>query len=198
MSTVNIIWARLMAQMIRNLPVMHETWVRSLGQKDPLEKGRATHSSILAWGIPWTEKPGALQSMRSQRVRHCWATALSQLITAPCPAPSGFIRPNSFSLCENPVRSTLSLTSTGSPSWIQSTTGQKILQENETSRKLPKAELEFAAQRHPRRSTDSAVGVTRNHEAAASAWERGFPGGPGGWEPAFQRRGLWFDPWSGN
>ena len=66
------------------------------------------------------------------------------------PVPSGFTRPNSFSLCENPVRSTLSLqqtlTSTGSPLWIQSTMGQKIHQENENSRKLQKAKLEFAAQ----------------------------------------------------
>ena len=55
--------------MVKNLPAMWETWVRSLGQEDPLEKGMATHSGILAWKIPWTEKPGELQSMRSQRVR---------------------------------------------------------------------------------------------------------------------------------
>ena len=48
-----------MAQMIKNLPVMWETWVQSLGWEDPLEKGMATHSSILAWRIPWTEEPGA-------------------------------------------------------------------------------------------------------------------------------------------
>ena len=47
-----------MAQMVKNLPAMLETWVRSLGQKNPLEKGIATHSSILAWKIPWTEEPG--------------------------------------------------------------------------------------------------------------------------------------------
>ena len=56
--------------MVKNLPAMQETWVQSLGQKDPLEEGMATHSSILAWRIPWTEEPGGLQSMRSQRVRH--------------------------------------------------------------------------------------------------------------------------------
>ena len=50
--------------MVKNLPVMQETWVQSLGQEDPLEKGMATHSSILAWRIPWTEEPGGLQSMR--------------------------------------------------------------------------------------------------------------------------------------
>ena len=56
--------------MVKNLPAMQETWVRSLGQEDPLEKGMATHSSILAWRIAWTEEPGGLQSMGSQRVRH--------------------------------------------------------------------------------------------------------------------------------
>ena len=59
-----------MAQTVKNLPAMRETQVRSLGQEDPLEKEMATHSSILAWRIPWTEEPGGLQSMRSQRVRH--------------------------------------------------------------------------------------------------------------------------------
>ena len=54
----------------KRLPTMRETWVRSLGQEDPLEKEMATHSSILAWKIPWTEDPGRLQSMGSQRVRH--------------------------------------------------------------------------------------------------------------------------------
>jgi len=53
----------LVAQMVKNLPVMQETCVRFLGQEDPLEKGMAHHSSILAWRIPWTEKPGRLQSM---------------------------------------------------------------------------------------------------------------------------------------
>ena len=56
------------AQMIKNLPAMRETWVRSLGWEDPLEEETATHSSILAWRIPWTEEPGKLQSMGSQRV----------------------------------------------------------------------------------------------------------------------------------
>ena len=56
--------------MVKNLPAMWETQVLSLGQKDPLEKGVATHSSILAWRIPWTEEPGKLQSMGSQNVGH--------------------------------------------------------------------------------------------------------------------------------
>ena len=60
----------LVAQMVRSLPAKQETWVRSLGQKEPLEKGMTTHSSILAWRIPWTEKSGRLQSMGSQRIRH--------------------------------------------------------------------------------------------------------------------------------
>ena len=59
-----------MVQMVKNLPEMQETWVRSLDQDDPLEEGMATHSSILAWRIPWTEEPGGLQSMGSQRVGH--------------------------------------------------------------------------------------------------------------------------------
>ena len=59
----------LVAQMVKNLPAIQETGVQSLGQEDLLEKGRATHSSILAWRIPWTEETGRLQSMGSQRVR---------------------------------------------------------------------------------------------------------------------------------
>ena len=55
--------ASLVAQQVRNLPAMEETWVQFLGQEDPLEKGLATHSSILAWEISWTEEPGGLQSM---------------------------------------------------------------------------------------------------------------------------------------
>ena len=59
-----------MAQRVKHLPTMQETWVRSLGQEDPLEKEMAPHSSTLAWKIPWTEKPGRLQSMGLQRVGH--------------------------------------------------------------------------------------------------------------------------------
>ena len=60
--------------MIKNLPTMQETWIWSLGQEDHLEKGIATHSSIHGWRIPWTEEPGGLQSMGSQKVRHNWVT----------------------------------------------------------------------------------------------------------------------------
>ena len=60
----------LVAQRLKHLPAMRETWVQSLGQEDPLEKEMTTHSSILAWRIPWTEKPGGLQTMGSLRVGH--------------------------------------------------------------------------------------------------------------------------------
>ena len=63
--------------MVKRLPTTWETWVQSLGQEDPLEKEMATHSSILAWKIPWTEEPGRLQFMGLQRVGHDWATKLN-------------------------------------------------------------------------------------------------------------------------
>ena len=62
--------ASLVAQAVKNLLAMQETQVRSLSQEDPPDKGMATHFSVLAWGIPWTEEPGEPQSMGSQRVRH--------------------------------------------------------------------------------------------------------------------------------
>ena len=58
----------MLAQMVKNLPAIQKTWVLSLGQEDPLEKGMVTHSGILAWKIPWTEEPGGLLSMGLQRV----------------------------------------------------------------------------------------------------------------------------------
>ena len=69
--------ASLLAQTVKSLPGMRETWVWSLGWEDPLEKEMATHSSTLAWKIPWTEEPGRLQLTGKQRVRHNWATSLS-------------------------------------------------------------------------------------------------------------------------
>ena len=63
-------WASLVAQTLKNPPATQETWVRSLGWEDLLEEGMATHSSILAWRIPWTEETGRVQSMELQRVRH--------------------------------------------------------------------------------------------------------------------------------
>ena len=65
-----VVFISLVAQMVKCLPIMQETWVRSLGREDPLEKEMATHSSTLAWKIPWTEEPGRLQSMGSQGVGH--------------------------------------------------------------------------------------------------------------------------------
>ena len=69
LGTLTIVWASLVAETVNNLLAMQETWVQPLGQEDPLEKEMATHSRILAWKIPWTEEPGKLQSMGSQRVR---------------------------------------------------------------------------------------------------------------------------------
>ena len=70
-----------MAQIVKNLPAMQETWVPSLDQEDTLEKGMATHSSILAWRIPWTREPGRLQPMGSQRVRRDSETNTLQLFS---------------------------------------------------------------------------------------------------------------------
>ena len=66
-----------MAQTVKHLSTMQETRVRSLGREDPLEKEMAPHSSTIAWKIPWTEEPGGLQYMGSQRVGHDWVTSLS-------------------------------------------------------------------------------------------------------------------------
>ena len=62
--------ASLVAQLVKNLPAVQETWIQSLGWEDPLEKEMVTHSSILAWKISWTEEPGGLQSMGLQKVGH--------------------------------------------------------------------------------------------------------------------------------
>ena len=71
----------LVAQTVKRLSTMQETQVQSLGQEDPLEQKMAIHSSTIAWKIPWTEEPGRLQSMGSQRVGHDWATSLSLSFT---------------------------------------------------------------------------------------------------------------------
>ena len=65
-----VYWASLVALAVKNLPAVKETWFRSQGWEDPLEKGMATHSSILTWKIPWTEEPAGLQTIGSQIVRH--------------------------------------------------------------------------------------------------------------------------------
>ena len=71
------LWTSLVAQMVKRLSTMREIQVRGLGWEDPLEKEMAIHSSTIAWKIPWTEEPGRLQSMGSQRVGHDWATSRS-------------------------------------------------------------------------------------------------------------------------
>ena len=75
----------LVAQMVKCLPTMRETQVRSLCWEDPLEKEMVTHSGILAWKIPWTDECGRLQSMGLQRVRHDWATSLCYIILCTVP-----------------------------------------------------------------------------------------------------------------
>ena len=72
-----------MAQLVKNPPAMQKTWVESLGREDPLEKEMATHSSILAWRIPWMEEPGGLQSMGLQRVGYDCTTSLSLFMSQP-------------------------------------------------------------------------------------------------------------------
>ena len=67
-------WASLVAQAVKNLPVMQDTQVQSLGGEDPLEKGVATHAGTLAWRIPWTEEPDRPQSPESQKAGHNWTT----------------------------------------------------------------------------------------------------------------------------
>ena len=67
---LNVLWASLVTQTVKNLPAIQKTWVPSLDQEDTVEKEMETHSSILAWRIPWTEEPDGLQSMGLQRVKH--------------------------------------------------------------------------------------------------------------------------------
>ena len=71
-------WSSQVTQMVKNPSAILDTCVRSLDQEDPLEEGMATHSSILAWRIPWTEAPGGLQSMESQRVSHDWLSTAQE------------------------------------------------------------------------------------------------------------------------
>ena len=92
--TDKMVWrTSLVAQIVKHLPTMWETWVRSLGWEDPLEKEIATHSSILAWEIPWMEDPSRLQSIGSQRVRHDWVTSLSKWYDA-------YLLPNNLTVGE--------------------------------------------------------------------------------------------------
>ena len=77
---VDIVGTSLVAQRVKRLPGMRETWVWSLSWENPLEKEMATHSSTLAWRIPWREEPGRLQSMGSQRAGHDWVTSLHLIV----------------------------------------------------------------------------------------------------------------------
>ena len=86
-----------MVQMVKHLPAMQKTWVRSLGREDPLEKEMAAHSGTLAWKIPWMEEPGGLQSMRLLRVRHGCVISLSLLCIG-----EGNDNPLQCSCLENP------------------------------------------------------------------------------------------------
>ena len=70
MEITQLVWASLVAQMVKRLLAVRENWIQSLGREDPLDKAMAPHSSTLAWKIPWTEEPCRLQSMGLQRVRH--------------------------------------------------------------------------------------------------------------------------------
>ena len=88
--------ASLMAQTVKHLPTMWETWVQSLGREDLLEKEIATHSSMLAWKIPWMEEPGRLQSVGSQRVGHDWATSLHVHCIGDAIQPSYPLTPSFF------------------------------------------------------------------------------------------------------
>ena len=81
-----LVWASLVTQRVKNPPAMQDTWVWFLGWEDPLEKGVATHSGVLAWRIPWTEEPGRLQSMESQRNGHNWVTSVQfSSVAQSCP-----------------------------------------------------------------------------------------------------------------
>ena len=107
------------------LPAVQETWVRILGREDPLEKEMATHSSTLVWKIPWTEEPGRLQSMGSQRVGHDWATSFHFRVWKIWPL-FPFLSPPSFSLAvphnmwghNCPVRDWTCFPSDGSMEWV--------------------------------------------------------------------------------
>ena len=93
----NNTWAFLVARTVKNLPARQEAQVRPLSWEDPLEKGMATHSTILAWRIPWTEEPGGLQPTRLQRVRHDWATNTQTIFcNKNLDHPEGSLRENGY------------------------------------------------------------------------------------------------------
>ena len=87
----SVVYASLVAQVVKNLPAMLETRVLTLGQEVPLDRGMATQSCILAWKIPWAEEPGGLQSKELQKVGHDWATNTHMLFIVHCPYHIFFI-----------------------------------------------------------------------------------------------------------
>ena len=95
-----------MVQMVKNSPAMQETWVQFLGQEHPLQKQMATHSSILAWRIPWTVEPGGLQSMGIQRIRHNWVTSIFTFSLKSWSWMSGETEPKEISKSEHALRTT--------------------------------------------------------------------------------------------
>jgi len=92
-------WASLVTQGVKNLPAMQETQVWLLGQEYPLEEEMGTHSSILAWRIPWIKEPGRLQSMGSQRIRHDWKTNTLRELVPPLGFLADVIEPSSWQSC---------------------------------------------------------------------------------------------------
>ena len=122
----------LLAQTVKNLPAVQETQVWSLGQEDPLEKGMATHSSILAWIIPWTEDPGGLQSMGSQRVGHNWVT--NAFTFSLLPLKAGWEREEARGAIPSPARACRHIHSLKLQAWGEiKTKGSKIWINPETA-----------------------------------------------------------------
>ena len=119
---------------VKNLPAMQETWVWYLGQEDPLEEGMATHSSILAWEIAWTEEPGGLQSTGSQSVRHDgnnWACAPGLPVTNHEPGLQDWPEAGSTSRCKEKLHDEYEEKSLNSPklnsgSWTYWSTSHKL------------------------------------------------------------------------
>ena len=130
-------WASLVAQMVKNLLEMQETWVWSLGQEDPLEKGMATHSSILAWEIPWTEESGELMSTGLQRVRPNWATNTHTLaaITSLFPLDQWV---SSCTVCQNNLKGLFVLRLLGPTPRVADSCRSGAQHENVQSQQVPR------------------------------------------------------------
>ena len=106
MSPVSLYGVSLVAQTVKNLPAVQEAWLWSLGREDSLKKGMATHSSVLAWRIPWTEEAGRLESMGLQRIGHYWVThiftfsvSLKEAIVKQITSPGGMHESSARAWC---------------------------------------------------------------------------------------------------